>query len=181
MYEAYKCKKWGFVPDFARLDIIYEQGGIYLDTDVELLQSFDNLLNYEFFCGFESKEYVALGLGFGALPKNRDIYNMMRLYDDLNFKLDNGDINLTASPIYQTEYFIEQGLLQNGKLQIINGGVVLPTEYLCPMDVIGYGELTNNSISIHHYAGTWLDEKIQREKFKKKKNKDMLLHRLNCQ
>lgn len=178
MYEAYKCKKWGFVPDYARLDIVYNHGGFYLDTDVELLQSLDKLRGYEFCCGFESKEYVALGLGFGAVRGNKDILNMMKMYDDMKFILDSGELNQVASPKYQTEYLLSQGLVTNGKQQIINGGVILPIEWLCPVDPLGNGEPNVNSISIHHYAGTWFDEMRQNQKNRKIKNRKLLLDRI---
>ena len=68
MKEAYESKKWGFVPDYARLDIVYNYGGIYLDTDVELIKSFDDLLEQEAFIGFENtgteELYVNCGQGF---------------------------------------------------------------------------------------------------------------------
>ena len=69
MREAYDEKKWGFVPDYARLDIIYEHGGIYLDTDVEIIKPLDSLLKEQGFAGMEQPGIVALGLGFGAEPK----------------------------------------------------------------------------------------------------------------
>lgn len=179
MYEAYKAEKWGFVPDFARLDIILHHGGFYLDTDVELLQSLDKLRKYGFVCGFESWDYVALGLGFGAVAGNQVILEMMREYENLHFVDEEGNQNLTASPVYQTEYLVRKGLIPNGELQIISDGIVLPTEYLCPVDTLGNGEISNNSISIHHYAGTWLDEKSQQQKDKKKSNRLLLLSRVN--
>ena len=77
MREAYEAKKWGFVPDYARLDIIYNYGGIYLDTDVELLKSLDEILDCEGFFGFESENLVNLGLGFGAVKGNEIIRDMM--------------------------------------------------------------------------------------------------------
>ena len=86
MLQTYKSKKYGFTVDFARLDIIYTYGGIYLDTDVELLKSLDDILNDKCFMGFESNENVALGLGFGAEAGNEIIYSLMHVYDDLNFK-----------------------------------------------------------------------------------------------
>ena len=67
MREAYESKKWSFVSDYARMDIMYQYGGVYLDTDVELIQPLDELLQYNAFMGFEGN-YINLGLGFGARP-----------------------------------------------------------------------------------------------------------------
>ncbi len=78
---AYNAKKWAFVTDYARLDIIYKHGGIYLDTDVELLKPLDELLKYKGFFGFEEMGMVNTGVGFGAEKGNllvkqmRDDYN----------------------------------------------------------------------------------------------------------
>ncbi len=66
MAAAYKEKKWGFVPDYARFDIIYNEGGIYMDTDVEILKPLDNLLSLHGFMGFEEGNYINGGIGFGA-------------------------------------------------------------------------------------------------------------------
>ena len=77
MNQAYQQKKWGFVPDYARLDIIYTYGGIYLDTDVEIIKSFDSLLSNRGFAGFERPDYVNLGLGFGAEAENIIIKKML--------------------------------------------------------------------------------------------------------
>lgn len=178
MYEAYKCKKWGFVPDYARLDIVYEHGGFYLDTDVELLQSLDRLRDYSFVCGFESSQYIALGLGFGAVAHNRYVNGMMKMYDELHFMPSDGVMNQTASPEYQTRYWLKQGLKLDGSLQLINDNLILSREYLCPVDTLGNGEPSTNSISIHHYAGTWLDGEIQAQKKRKIENRRMLLQRI---
>ena len=77
MREAYEAKKWGFVPDYARLDIVYEHGGIYLDTDVELVKNIDELLEHKAYMGFEvGGEFVSPGLGFGA-EKNFPLFKKM--------------------------------------------------------------------------------------------------------
>ena len=73
MKQAYESKKWGFVPDYARLDIIYNEGGIYLDTDVELTKNLDELLKYDAYMGFEDDIHVSPGLGFGAIKHHEGI------------------------------------------------------------------------------------------------------------
>lgn len=116
MLQAYENRKYGFVPDYARLDIIHQHGGIYLDTDVELIRSLDELLPYECYCGFEDKHYIALGLGFGAAKGNPLIQKMMETYENLDFVKD-GVLNLTASPVYQTKIMQDEGFLLNGEYQ----------------------------------------------------------------
>ena len=106
MRQAYEAKKWGFVPDYARLDIIYEHGGIYLDTDVEMVRSFDSLLENECFFGFEDTGdgdfFVNCGHGFGAVPHHEVIRQARDLYEHLSFTNADGSLNLLASPHYTT-------------------------------------------------------------------------------
>ena len=85
MKDAYKEKRWGFVPDYARFDIIYQEGGIYLDTDVELLKSLDPLLDNPCFLGFEDKNHINPGLGFGAERGNPVIKALCDMYKQIDF------------------------------------------------------------------------------------------------
>lgn len=164
MRQAYEAKMWGFVPDYARLDIINTHGGIYLDTDVELLKSLDQLLVYDFFCGFENINWVALGLGFGARKGNRIIKEMLHDYVSRQFINQDGTYNLVASPVYQTQVFERHGLIKNGYAQMLDNGVVLSPEFLAPINSMGLGMPTANSFSIHQYAATWLNEEQLKDK-----------------
>ena len=110
MKEAYDVKKWGFVPDYARLDIIYTQGGIYLDTDVEIIRNMDPLLEDEAFMGFEDGKFVALGLGFGAAKGNPHIKAMRDVYEGVSFIKPDGSFNTLPSPHYTTDYLLGEGL-----------------------------------------------------------------------
>ena len=160
MMQAYECKKWGFVPDFARLDIIYQYGGIYLDTDVEIVKNFDDLLYQKGFAGFESDQYVALGLGFGAAPGNTIIQGFMEQYEQMQFVDKNGNIDMTPSPIYQTEYLKKLGLVQNGEYQVIDGKLTIyPEKVLCGKNVFSRRiRLKEYTHSIHHYDGSWMEQ-----------------------
>ena len=163
MLEAYNEKKWGFVPDFARLDIIYTYGGIYLDTDVELLRSLDTLLDQHGFMGFESKNAVAPGLIIASEPNNKLIKNIIdNVYKGRHFLRTDGTIDITASPKLVTDYLISVGLECNNKIQMIDEFIIYPSEYFCPKDYIT-GEIciTSNTYSIHHYNASW---KNNREK-----------------
>lgn len=176
MLQAYKSKKWGFVPDFARLDIIYEHGGIYLDTDVELLKNLDELLYNDAFCGFESDQYAALGLGFGARKGFPLLKEMMADYDHLDFIDGNGQLNLKASPVYQTEFLEKKGLKKDGTFQMIDGMTIYPAEYLNPKSLyVPEMVITENTYSIHHYDGSWLPEGA---KDKTDKRNDFILKEL---
>jgi hypothetical protein len=173
MYEAYKQKKWGFVPDYARLDIIYNYGGVYLDTDVELIRNIDDLLCDDAFCGFASRSSVSNGLGFGAVIGFPLILELMKIYDKVSFFNEYGSLNLTASPTFQTEFFRSKGLVLNNTLQKIQDMTIYPSDVLDPFDHITQTFLvTDNTYSIHHYAGTWVSDarhektKILREKYR---------------
>lgn len=170
MKEAYDEGKYGFVPDYARLDIIYNHGGIYLDTDVELLKSLDSLLDNSGFAGFESidsnKKFIALGLGFGAEKGNKIIKKMRDDYENIPFKLNDEKLNLIPSPTYSTRVLSNLGLKRNGMLQEIDGFVFLPEDYLCPLScVTNKLNITENTISIHHYNGSWLTKKDRKRNY----------------
>lgn len=164
MLQTYNAKKYGFTVDYARLDIIYSYGGIYLDTDVELLKSLDDMLNDKCFMGFESEKNIALGLGFGAESGNDTIYALMRAYDNLNFIMPDGKLNLRPSPGIQSEVMRKLGMNPNGQEQIINDGChIYPKETFNPCNLdTNKIEIKNNTVSIHHYAGSWLTKQNHR-------------------
>ena len=163
MYEAYKAKKWSFVSDYARLDIICEYGGIYLDTDVELIKKLDPLLDCEGFVGFSNdKELIATGLGFAFVKGQKMIMQMLAVYDDLLFLNPDGSYNLQCCPYYNSLPFIKHGLKLDNTFQIINDVYVYPNDYLCPISgVRGYLEITDNTYSIHHFTALWFDKKAR--------------------
>lgn len=168
MKEAYDAKKWGFVPDYARLDIVYNYGGIYLDTDVEMVRSFDDLLENDSFFGFEdtgeNTYFVACGLGFGASKNNQLIKKLRDYYDNVSFLNSDGTLNLTPAPRHNISIFAEYGVVMNNRLQKIKGNVFYPAEYFCPK-IFKTGELTctKNTFSIHHFSASWMDEGIVKE------------------
>ena len=170
MKQAYEAKKWGFVPDYARLDIIHQHGGIYLDTDVEAIKPLDSLLQHRFYAGFESSQSVALGLGFGAEPGHPLLEAMLRDYDNYSFFNADGTLNQLPSPQIQTNFLINCYKLpipNDGNIQYLTGdSVIFPPEYFCPKQV-GSPQvtITSNTYTIHHYCGSWLsfDKKLKRD------------------
>lgn len=165
---CYENQKWAFLSDFARLLIIKQNGGIYFDTDVELIRSPDILLQYSAFFGFENNENIATGLGFGAEANHEIIVEMVNVY--LNIKRNSdGSYPLIVCPALNTQALIPFGLLLNGKRQNIRGAEILPVEYLNPYnDQTGVMKKTDNTISIHWYSKAWLDKKtILRSKITK--------------
>lgn len=156
MHQAYQAKKWGFVPDYARLDIIHEFGGIYLDTDVEIIRPLDELLFQKGFCGIENgSDCIALGLGFGAEQKDPTIKLLRDSYEDLSF-MKNGNIDLTPAPIINEETLKELYVKKKGAITKCGTLTVYPSEYFCPINrQTGKLEKTKNTYSIHHYAASW--------------------------
>lgn len=162
MRQAYEKRKWAFVSDYARLDIIEQYGGVYLDTDVELLKNIDILLKNEAFCGFENKKYVAFGLGFGAVKNHELINELKNDYKGRPFVFKSGETNETPCPIYQTELLEKYNLKRNGQFQILKNITIYPVQVLCAMSPYSFKVMNNleNSYSIHHYTGSWSEKKF---------------------
>lgn len=162
MRSAYESKIYGFVPDYARLDIIYNYGGFYFDTDVELIKSLDSLTMLSGFVGMEAAGRVNLGQGFGAEPHNKTILKMRDYYDDVEFINDYEYLDNHSSPICQTEVLKKYGLKSINAIQKVEYLTVFPTDFFCPKN-IDTGEicLSSNTISIHHFDGSWTDETVR--------------------
>lgn len=164
--QAYEAKKWAFVTDYVRLHVVYEYGGIYMDTDVELIKPLDPLLQYNAYFGFEDGIYINTGLGFGAVKGSPILREMMDDYFGMSF--DPTGKNVVACPRVNTAVFLKHGLLQDNKNQVLDDEIIiLPTEYLCPKSVIdGITRKTKNTVSIHHYDSSWFTKESQIEKKK---------------
>lgn len=175
MKQAYENKKWGFVPDYARLDLIYEYGGIYLDTDVEMLKSYDEFLCEHGFFGFQRNFWVGLGLGFGAERNSSLIKEMRDMYEEISFVLDDGTFNMVPSPYYQTQVLLRKGLKCNNCIQEVDGFKIYPTDVFDPCGFRG-GKVqhTSNTHSIHHYGESWVGDKRIELKRRYKELKDFI-------
>ena len=163
--QAYKMQKWAFVTDYVRLKVVYENGGIYLDTDVQIIKKLDSLLVYDAYFGFDLDEYINTGLGFGAKKGAPILKDIMRQYEDIPFVRDDGTQDSMSCPVRNTEVFLKYGLCQNGEQQsLIDGTIILPKDYLNPLDYWS-GELkkTRNTLSIHWYSASWFSKKEKEE------------------
>lgn len=167
--EAYDARKWAFVSDVARLCALREYGGIYLDTDMELLKPLDDLLVHSGFAGFESAHAVAVGI-VGCRKENPMVKSLIDLYEEQHFVREDSSYDLTTIVERFTTVCIETGLTIDGSKQVINGFVFYPAEYFYPFQS-GKEKLslTNSSRSIHYYEGSWLsDEEKEYIKLRKK-------------
>lgn len=158
--EAYNEKKWAFVSDYARLDIIYENGGIYLDTDVELICSLDILLHNNVFLAIDKERIlVNTGLGFGAVPKSELINDLKQVYERISFYKVDGSINTKACTYYVTEKLGSYGYKRMDVIQEVAGACILPSSYFCPIDYNdGSLIITAETIGIHWYDMSWFSD-----------------------
>lgn len=163
MYEAYQKNVWGFVPDYARLDIIYNHGGIYLDTDVELIKNIDNLLYQKGFSGFEDEKNVAFGLGFGAIKGLPILKSIMEYYDKISFINEKGELNLIPSPEYITFILSQYGLISNGEYQKVADMTIYPAKVLSGKCMYTMRTVIKPwTYAIHHYDGSWATDRARR-------------------
>lgn len=161
MREAYESKKFAFVVDYMRLDVLYQYGGIFFDTDVEVIKNFDPLLTLAGFAGFEHGEHkneeVNVGIGIGSEAGNPVIKAMLDDYQDRKFLLENGGFNMTPCPIYQTNVLKKFGIVLENYRQDLGDIVIFPTDYFCPVNYYtGKTKITINTYIIHHYTATWM-------------------------
>lgn len=155
--EAYNCKKYAFVSDYVRLWALYHYGGIYMDTDVEVIKDLDKFMNFQAFSGFEQKNYMPTGI-MAAVPHHPWIHCMLEHYRGRSFFNPDGTMDLKPNVIFMTELAEKEfGLKRGNELQILKDDVhIFPNDYFCPM-VWETREikLTPNTHTIHHFAYSW--------------------------
>lgn len=160
--SAYQEKKFGFVPEFARFYVVYHNGGIYLDNDVELLKNLDDLLNQEAFIGTEKfGALINSGSGYGAIKHSKIIGELLNIYEKMPFENEDGVLNMTPGPSLVTPVLLAKGWKPDNTKQTIQGLTIYPTDYFCPKDYDKVLRITSNTYSIHHFAGSWVDEKMK--------------------
>lgn len=171
--RACELKKYAFLSDYARFKILYEYGGVYLDTDVELIKGLDEIVEKGPFMGCEGNYAVASGLGIGAEPKMEIYKELVELYENIDFEKDDGSSNVKTVVDYVTEVFTKYGFKKTDEIQLIKGVYVYPQEYFCPKDVdSGALNITDNTVSIHHYDASWFSDseryaQVLRKKYRK--------------
>lgn len=144
--EAYSAGKYAFVSDVARLYALREEGGIYFDTDIEVLKSFDDLLGRKYLIGYEAFNYVGTGV-IGCERGTFFISAFLDTYLERNFVLDDGTFDLRSNPLMLTKFISENKL----DLEIFD------MDYFCAKSYLtGQIEVTVNTYCIHHYSGSWL-------------------------
>lgn len=155
---CYDNKRWAFLSDFVRLVVVAEHGGIYFDTDVELLKRPDELLQYEAFYGFENNENINTGQGFGAVAGHPTIEAMKVQYTVLKPD-ETGAYPMITCPALNTNALLPFGLALDGTRQNIAGAEILPADWLNPYDdPTGRLNKTKNTVSVHWYSKSWMSK-----------------------
>ena len=160
---CYENKKWAFLSDYVRLWVVYHYGGVYFDTDVELIKKLDRFLENDSFFGFETKRQktesefisaaIASGLGFGSVSNGIAVENMLKEYEPI---LD-GQHGTIGCPRLNTLALAKMGVATNGELQRFSWGTVYPSNFFNPLDsATGKIQITENTVSIHWYMGSAL-------------------------
>lgn len=156
--EAFEAKKWAFITDYVRLNVLYKYGGIYMDTDVELLRNLDDYLNYEAFSGFENSTQIPTGI-MSAEKGHPFFRELLSYYDNRHFLLADGSFDVTTNVLTITEIALKNGFVPNNTIQQVCGMFFFPRDYFCPKDhSTGKVNLTENSVCIHHFDGSWHSE-----------------------
>ena len=156
--EAYEAKKWAFVTDVVRLYVLVNYGGIYMDTDVEVLKPLDELLQYEAFSGFESQTKISTGI-MASVIGQKLFMEFLNEYNEIHFIKADGSYDLTTNVIRITNTCLKYGFVPNNQRQTVKGFTLFPKDYFCPKDYkTGITEITDNTYANHHFEGSWLSE-----------------------
>lgn len=167
--EAFQEKKWAFVSDYARFDILYQYGGLYFDTDVELIRPIDEILERGSYMGIEMEKFdkgsnweitVNPGLGMAAKPGLPLYKTILDGYAKRHFQREDGSLDQETVVTFVTDILKEKGLVCKPGIQEVEGVVLYPKEYFCPMNYFtGELKITEHTYSIHHFGESWVDEK----------------------
>lgn len=176
--QAYEAKKYAFVSDYARFWILYHYGGLYFDTDVELInQDIKKVISRGPFMGQEKgafmdgKQMVNPGLGLGVQANHSFYEQMLRVYHSLEFWGNNGIEKTTTIVTYTTKELYANGMKPSCDIQEVCGIWIYPVDYFCPMDsTTGIITLTDKTVSVHHYDCSWVNHDSLRYKLHQLKN-----------
>lgn len=162
MAEAYAAKKYAFVSDVMRLIVLEQYGGVYFDTDVEVVRDISPLLNDEGFIGFENNRFVNSGQVMAAVPHQPIVQAMIDEYKKLHYMQPDSSVMPVGCPRLNSDVLERFGLIRNGQEQIVAGIHVYPDDYFNPMDsTTGKLTKTENTYSIHWYSMSWLPKRTQ--------------------
>jgi mannosyltransferase OCH1-like enzyme len=185
--EAYNAKKWAFITDYIRLYVLYHFGGIYLDTDIEVIKQLNRFLADPAFTCFEPPDYIypdkiVIQTGMiGAEKGNVWVKKMLDYYENKRFLDKNGVPDLTANPVPLTDITVREfGLKLDQSFQrLMNAVVIYPQEYFCPINWKDRKiKKTKNTYAIHYFSGSWISDEVSSKYIKVHKQAGLLLKSL---
>lgn len=158
--EAYESKKFAFVTDYVRLYAMYTYGGIYMDTDVEVVASLDRFLKHRAFSGFEEDRFIHTGIMAGE--KGFALYKyLLEYYDDKSFIKPDGSLDTMTNTGIITKMLTEKGFVPNGRFQVVEGFALYPKDVFCPYDnSSGKLSMTKDTAAIHWFNKSWMDKQM---------------------
>ena len=158
--EAYESKKYAFVTDYVRLYALYTEGGIYMDTDVEVLKPYDDLLSLSGFTGYEGSKYLPPVTGtIASEAGNEWVKEQLDAYEGLHFLMPDGSMDLTTNTVRISRIMKQGGFIQDGKKKEYKGMHIFPVEYFCPRQTTGEVLITKDTYCDHHFLGSWSGSK----------------------
>ncbi len=163
--QAYQQRKWAFVSDVARVNALVQEGGIYMDTDVEVVRPLDSLLSAKAYLGFEGTKHIATSM-MGMEAHNLIMEEFAQTYNTRCFVREDGSLDKTTNVESLTRLLVEKyGLLLNGQKQKVGDFEIFPTDYFTPYDYLnGRLNKTDNTYSIHWFDQSWIQHKPLRTK-----------------
>ena len=167
--EAYDSKKWAFVTDYVRLYVLFEHGGIYMDTDVELIKNIDTFLSHSAFSGFEDENYIPTAI-MGATANHRWYEYLLSYYENRHFIKEEGGFDMTTNVATITRMTHEKyGISLDNTYQVLGDGIAIyPKEYFCPKSFSDSKiTLTANTYCIHHFNASWYTDEEKRRHVRK--------------
>lgn len=157
--EAYEKGKYAFVSDYVRMYALYNYGGVYFDTDVEVLKPLDKFLEDKAFIGFENRTMIGTGI-IGAEKHSALFEEMLNYYSNHNFVDDNGNIDTTTNVQIISKLLMEQKFEPRNSEQILSDIHIYERDVFCPKKMDdGTFAVTDRSVTIHRFSGSWLTER----------------------
>lgn len=154
--EAYDAKKYAFVTDYVRLFALYTEGGIYMDTDVEVLKPYDDLLDLSGFTGYEGSKHLPPVTGtMASEPRNEWVKEQLAAYDDIHFLKEDGSLDTMPNTARISQIMKKGGFVQDGKKRVYKNMYIFPVEYFCPRQTTGEVFITDKTYCDHHFMGSW--------------------------
>lgn len=172
--QAYEAKKWAFITDYVRLWAMTQFGGIYMDTDVEVIKSLDGFLKHQAFSGFENPTHIPTGIM--ACEKGFPLFEaLLHFYDDVKFINPDGSLNKTTNVTTITNMCLDRGFVPNNTFQVLDGFAIYPQDVFCPVDNATMKlHKTKNTHTIHWFSGSWHSKEDRKDR-----KKDIWYNRLH--